>query len=70
MFSVGLGGSADLRKRYFAELNKKGYNMIIDDADAGIISDSPVIVFNRQKSLEIISINEVNREYLRQLGKQ
>lgn len=70
MFAVSLGGSAELRERYFSELSKKGYNMIIDDADAGIISNSPVIVFDRQKSLEVASVNEVNREYLRRLGKQ
>ena len=43
--------------------------MIIDDADAAIIANSPIIVFDRQKSLEVVSINEVNREYLKQLGK-
>lgn len=69
MFAVSLGGNEELRKRYFSELNKKGYNMIIDDADAAIISNSPIIVFDRQKSLEVVSINEVNREYLKQLGK-
>ena len=69
MFAVSLGGSEELRKRYFSELNKKGYNMIIDDADAAIIANSPIIVFDRQKSLEVVSINEVNREYLKQLGK-
>ena len=69
MFAVGLGGNEELRKRYFSELNKKGYNMIIDDADAEIISNSPILVFDRQKSLEVVSINEVNREYLKQLGK-
>lgn len=69
MFAVSLGGSEDLRKRYFSELNKKGYNMIIDDADAAVISNSPIIVFDRQKSLDVVSINEVNREYLKQLGK-
>ena len=69
MFAVSLGGSEELRKRYFSELNKKGYNMIIDDADAAIIANSPIIVFDRQKSLEVVSINEVNREYLKQLGR-
>jgi hypothetical protein len=69
MFSASLGGSEALRKRYFAELSKKGYNMIIDDADAAVISNSPVVVFDRQKSLEIVSVNKVNREYLKQLGK-
>ena len=70
MFPVSLGGNEELRKRYFSELNKKGYNMIIDDADASIIADSPIIVFDRQKSLEIVSVNEVNRDYLRQIGKK
>lgn len=68
-FAVGLGGSEELRKRYFSELNKKGYNMIIDDADAGILSDSPILIFDRKKSLEVISVNKVNRKYLKQLGK-
>lgn len=69
MFAVSLGGSKELRKRYFSELSKKGYNMIIDDADAAIIANSPIIVFDRQKSLKVVSINEVNREYLKQLGR-
>lgn len=69
MFAVSLGGNKELQKRYFSELNKKGYNMVIDDADAAIISNSPIIVFDRQKSLEVVSINEVNRKYLKQLGK-
>lgn len=70
MFSVSLGGSKELQKRYFAELNKKGYNMMIDDADAAAIANSPIIVFDRQKSLEVVSVNEVNRKYLRELGKK
>lgn len=69
MFAVSLGGSEELRKRYFSELNKKGYNMIIDDADAGVVSNSPILIFDRKKSLKVISINEVNREYLKQLSK-
>ena len=69
MFAVGLGGSEALRQKYFSELNKKGYNAIIDDGDAGVISNSPIIVFDRGKSLEVVKINEVNREYLRSLKK-
>lgn len=43
--------------------------MIIDDADAGVVSDSPILIFDRKKSLEVVSVNEVNRKYLKQLGK-
>ena len=72
MFAVSLGGSSSLRQKYFSELTKKGYNAIIDDADAGVISNSPIIVFDRGKSLDVVRVNEVNREYLRNLksGKQ
>ena len=69
MFAVGLGGSEALRQKYFSELNKKGYNAIIDDGDAGVISNSPIIVFDRGKSLDVVKISEVNREYLRSLKK-
>jgi len=70
IFAPLLGGSEPLRQRYFSELSKKGYNMIIDDADAAVISNSPVIIFDRQKSLEVVRVNKVNREYLRKLGKE
>lgn len=69
MFAVELGGNETLRQKYFAELNKKGYNMIIDDADAAVVSNSPIVIFDRGKSLEIVQVNTVNREYLKTLGK-
>lgn len=52
-FSYLLVSNRDLRDPYFKELEKQGYSMVIDDADAmGGISKSPVIIFDRNKSLE------------------
>lgn len=66
-FSAALGGNEQLRSKYFNDLKKKGYNMIIDDADAAIISNSPIVIFDRGKSLEVVSISPVTREYIKEL---
>lgn len=52
-FSFLLVSKKDLRDPYFKELEKKGYSMILDDADIkGGISKSPIIVFDRSKTLK------------------
>lgn len=68
-FSAQLGGSKDLQKKYFSYLSSKGYGAVLDDADAGLISDTPIIIFDRGKSLEAVKFHKVNREYLKSLGK-
>lgn len=51
-FSYLLVAKPELREKYINELKKQGYSMIIDDADRlGKISMSPVIIFDREKSL-------------------
>ena len=60
-FSYLLVSNRDLRDPYFKELEKQGYSMVIDDADAmGGISKSPVIIFDRNKSLEFKEANGIN----------
>lgn len=50
-------------------LSSKGYGAVLDDADAGLISDTPIIIFDRGKSLEAVKFHKVNRDYLKSLGK-
>lgn len=51
-FSYMLVSNRELRDPYFKSLEDQGYSMIIDDADRlGGISNSPIIVFDRSKSL-------------------
>ena len=51
-FSYLLVTKPELREAYFNLLKKDGYSMVIDDADRlGKISSSPIIIFNREKSL-------------------
>ena len=68
-FSSQLGGSKELQKKYFSYLSSKGYGAVLDDADAGLISDTPIIIFDRGKSLEAVKFHKVNRDYLKSLGK-
>ena len=60
-FSYLLVSNRDLRDPYFKALEKQGYAMVIDDADAmGGISKSPVIIFDRNKSLEFKDAKGIN----------
>ena len=64
-FAITLGGSPKLRDDYFNALQKKGYNMIVDDADAQI-HDSPIIVFDRS-SFEVNKVSEITKSYIKDL---
>ena len=68
--ALGVASNAEVREKYLNSLSDLGYNMMIDDADAGIVSRVPVIVFDRQDSLEVISIKPVTRQSIRELKKQ
>ena len=62
-FSYLLVSNRDLRDPYFKSLEKQGYTMVIDDADSmGGISKSPVIIFDRNKSLSLKSANRIGSE--------
>lgn len=68
--ALGVASNAEVREKYLKSLSDLGYNMMIDDADAGIISRVPCIVFDRQDSLEVISIKPVTRQNIREFKKQ
>lgn len=53
-FYNGLSGSQwnqddEIVRGFFAELTKRGYSGIIDDMDAGIIGEAPLVIFNPEK---------------------
>lgn len=45
----GWSGEDFVVRDFFAELTKRGYSGIIDDMDAGIIGERPLVVFNPEK---------------------
>lgn len=61
-FAYLLVSKRNLRDPYFKELEKQGYSMIMDDADIrGKISNAPIIVFDRKKSLSLDKTETIGR---------
>lgn len=61
-FSYLLVSNRDLRDPYFKQLEEQGYSMILDDADIRSgIAKSPIIVFDRKKSLKLESNKTIGR---------
>ena len=64
-FSFLLVSKRELRDSYFKRLEDAGYSMVIDDSDVrGGISKSPVIIFDRNKSMSLESIKSLSEEKL------
>lgn len=62
-FSYLLVSKRELRDPYFKRLEDAGYSMVIDDADVrGGISKSPIIVFDRNKSMSLESMKTLSDE--------
>ena len=59
MFSSALNNSNEVRKKYFDILTSYGYNIIIDDNDAGEITYKPLIVINPKDVLQLINAKEL-----------
>lgn len=61
-FSYLLVSNKNLRDPYFKRLEKAGYSMVMDDADIRSgISKSPIIVFDRSKSLKLDTTKTIGR---------
>lgn len=64
-FKVTIGFNKDLQKQYFDNLKKKGFNLTLDEADAGVLSESPIIVLDRKNSLKLVSVDKVTMDFLK-----
>lgn len=51
-FALGLAGNNPLNNAYFDSLKNQGFNALVDDNDAGKLSDLPMIIFNANKTME------------------
>ena len=56
-----------VRDAYFKKLTEKGYNMVVDDMDAQLLARNPIVVFDRGKSLEVLSTKLVTNELIKEL---
>lgn len=69
-FKVVIGFNKDLQAQYFGKLKKKGFNLTLDEADAGVLSESPIIVLDRKQSLKVISVDKVTMDFLKDYKKR
>jgi hypothetical protein len=51
-----------LETTYFKNLQKKGYNAVIDDADRGAFADIPVILFPRQSGATVTEVKPITKD--------
>lgn len=58
-FSASLNDSEDIRKKYFDILSEHGYNIIVDDNDAGEITYKPMIVINPADVIKRVEAKEL-----------
>lgn len=63
-FAYALVYDKKLRDQYFSTLKKQGYNAMIDDADVGrgANTESPLIIFDRQRSLSKPKITKISKQ--------
>lgn len=56
--------SEDIRNEYYSILKRKGYNATVDELDAmnRFAGNNPVIVFNRENTVDIVEIKKIKRE--------
>lgn len=59
-FSEALNEAGDIRRQYFDKVKSSGYNMIVDDHDAGILSERPFIVIDPIETLTQVYAEELN----------
>lgn len=53
-----------LHQAYFNNLKLKGYNALVDDADRGIVTDLPVIIFPKESGARVTEIKPVSKDDL------
>ena len=59
LMSAALNDENEVRKQYFGILQKAGYDIVIDDNDAGEITKYPMIVMNPVQAIQRVQAKEL-----------
>lgn len=65
-FAQGQVLGTPIHSAYASALKKKGYNAIVDDADAGMMSRLPIILFPKESGAHVISATPIGRDEMLQ----
>lgn len=69
-FALGLAQDNSTNKAYFDSIKQAGYNALIDDNDAGKLSDSPFVIFDANKNMERIGAKVLTKEDIEEAKKR
>lgn len=58
------GGNPPMASAYFNELRKRGYNALLDDNDAGIVSKDPLILLDANGTVKQMRIKQLTKQDL------
>ena len=70
VFASSLGAKDYTRSKYFESLKNKGFNMVIDDLDAGKYGKEPAILFEREKSTKFNGNIVVDKKESKEIWKK
>lgn len=62
IWAQGQHANDPLHSAYFNNLRKKGYNAVVDDADRGIVSDLPVILFPKESGARVTEVKPLTKD--------
>lgn len=69
-FALGLAQENSTNKAYFNSIKEAGYNALIDDNDAGKLSDSPFMIFDANKNMERMGAKVLSKEDIEEAKKR
>lgn len=61
-FSASLVNNSDFKTAYFKKIRDDGYNAIIDDFDRGLMSNSPVILLDTEKTVKRTDVKRMTNK--------
>lgn len=61
-WAQGQHANTPLYSAYFNKLRAKGYTAVIDDADRGIVSDLPIILFPKESGTRVTEIKPLTKD--------
>lgn len=51
-----------IHEAYFNNLKAKGYNALVDDADKGVVSDIPIILFPKESGAHVTEVKPLSKQ--------
>lgn len=64
-FAQTQGMNTPMHSKYFDKIKSRGYNALVDDADAGLVSEMPILIFPENVGASVTSVSEISKDQVR-----